>query len=177
MDEIIAFTERSIPVDVLLPSLGVTCVVFVVLFATRIRCLWRWVMGVLLTEYVFLVLWSTVIKRIGTEKCDVKLMPYWNAEDLLSGKDPMDWLEMGLNILLFVPIGIMMTGICLHRRLWKIVLSGCIMSVAIELLQLTFQCGLCETNDVIHNTIGCAIGACVVKIIYRNNMIVGKFRQ
>lgn len=101
-------------------------------------------------------------------------MPYWNIDELLSGKDSMDWLEMGLNIVLFVPIGMLLVGIYSHWKLRKVVLIGCIMPVTIEPLQLTFQCGLCETNDVIHNTIGCVVGACVVKVVYRNKMIVEK---
>lgn len=44
-------------------------------------------------------------------------------------------------------------------------------------MSIYFCSGLCETNDVIHNTLGCLIGAWVLKVVYRNKMIVEKLRQ
>jgi glycopeptide antibiotics resistance protein len=35
---------------------------------------------------------------------------------------------------------------------------GCLLSAAIEILQLLTRRGVCNIDDVIHNTIGCAIG-------------------
>lgn len=159
MNDFFAFAERSIPFDVLLPSMGVMSVVLMLIFAARLKYRRRWVTGALLGEYVFLVLWSTVIRRIGRDGGELKLMPYWNFNELVLGKDPLDFVEIGLNIVLFVPIGLLLAVICTHWKIWEIALIGCGMSMVIEALQLVFRCGLCETNDVIHNTIGCVMGA------------------
>lgn len=40
----------------------------------------------------------------------------------------------------------------------KVLLTGFLLSILIELLQLASGRGLCETNDVVHNTIGCMLG-------------------
>lgn len=45
------------------------------------------------------------------------------------------------------------------------ILFGCLVSVAIEVLQFFTQRGLCELDDVIHNTLGVVIGYGVYKVI------------
>lgn len=46
-----------------------------------------------------------------------------------------------------------------NDRPWlRVLVFGAGISVMIELLQLIFKRGLCETDDVIHNVVGCMIG-------------------
>lgn len=163
MGEVVSFASRSIPVGVLLPSLGVMFIAILAIYASRMQDRRRWTMGAVLGEYVFLVLWSTVISRIGRETADLRLIPYWNLDELLSLKDPLDFVEIGLNIVLFIPIGWLLAKIFPTFQLWKVALMGCALSILIELLQLALRCGLCETNDVIHNTLGCILGAWIAK--------------
>lgn len=165
MNAFVEFTERSIPFGVLLPSLGFLCVLLMLLHFANIPSRMKWTLGALLGEYVFLVLWSTVVRRIGRDSFGLKLLPYWNLDELLSLKDPLDFVEIGLNLVLFVPIGLLLAGIFSRWKVWKIALIGCGMSVSIEILQLVLRCGLCETNDVIHNTIGCIVGAWIVRCV------------
>ena len=66
--------------------------------------------------------------------------------------------EIILYVLLFVPIGFL-AGCGLERMTFKKVLFlGGGLSVVIELLQFVFKKGFCETDDVIHNVLGCIIG-------------------
>ncbi len=41
---------------------------------------------------------------------------------------------------------------------WKVIGVGCLISISIEVLQFIFIRGFSEVDDVIHNTLGCAIG-------------------
>ena len=66
-------------------------------------------------------------------------------------------MEVLLNVALFVPIGFLLGGI-MHKGFLKVLLTGCLLSIIIELLQLASGRGICETNDVIHNSIGCMLG-------------------
>lgn len=63
-------------------------------------------------------------------------------------------------MIMFVPVGL------LCGRLWKWkgpwVAAG--ISVGIEILQLITARGLCEFDDVFHNTLGAVIGVGVVMI-------------
>lgn len=47
---------------------------------------------------------------------------------------------------------------------WLIVLLiGCSISITIEALQFCFMKGFSEVDDVMHNTVGCLMGWCMVK--------------
>ena len=61
-------------------------------------------------------------------------------------------MEVLLNVALFVPIGFLLGGI-MPKGFLNVLLTGFLLSILIELLQLASGRGLCETNDVIHNTV------------------------
>ena len=62
---------------------------------------------------------------------------------------------------MFIPIGVL-TGL---NWKWKGLLVAAGLSMGIEVLQLISQRGLCEFDDVIHNTVGAAIGVGLVMMI------------
>jgi glycopeptide antibiotics resistance protein len=74
-----------------------------------------------------------------------------------------------LNILLFIPFGFGLPFVT-HFRMKKILVTGMLFSIAIELLQLvsglvahmTFR--IADINDVIFNTIGVALG-CILYVV------------
>lgn len=113
----------------------------------------------LLAEWVFLVLCAIVLFRETGAERGYNLMPFWSYWDY---GEQSYFLEMFgeniLNVLLFVPIGFL-AGCGLERMTFKKVLFlGGGLSVFIELLQFIFKKGFCETDDVIHNVLGCMIG-------------------
>lgn len=110
----------------------------------------------LLVEWLFLVFYVTVLCRdIGGVR-DGSLCPFWSY---FNPKYPVEVMALNmLNVILFVPVGFLL-GCGFQGMTWKkVLLSGCCLSVVIELLQLIFQRGFCEVDDVIHNTLGCLIG-------------------
>ena len=77
------------------------------------------------------------------------------------------------NVLLFVPIGFLLMwmgkGI---RRVWVKILyivfafiADVAFSVFVEASQYYLRCGLCETDDVIHNTIGVVAGMILYTVV------------
>lgn len=83
-----------------------------------------------------------------------------------------------MNIALGVPLGFLLSFIMNSRSWWKVGLVGFLFSSVIELNQLIFKRGLCEFDDVFHNTLGCVIGYGIGKMMialinkisgYRNN--------
>ena len=75
----------------------------------------------------------------------------------MSGKDELI-KQIIMNVLAFVPIGTSLALLLKKAACWQVVLAGCMVSVCVDLLQYYFKKGLCEIDDVIHNTIGCLIG-------------------
>ena len=67
--------------------------------------------------------------------------------------------ENFLNILLLLPVGFLLPGM-FNRRLkwWQGLITGIIVSSAIEICQLVLCRGLFEFDDIIHNSLGCMLG-------------------
>ena len=158
MDEIYEWLNPQIPVEYVLSSFLVLSVAIVVgmlvMKGSRAK---RFVFESLLVEYYFLVLCSTVICRASSGERHIEIMPFWNYPDIWNRVDyPADLIEVLLNVALFVPIGLLLGGIGFKTK--KILLSGIFLSGIIEVSQFAFCKGLCKTDDVMHNTLGCVIG-------------------
>lgn len=123
------------------------------------------VIGVLAIEYYFLVLCSTVICRTVPVSKRVELKPFYNYVDIWNGVDfKRTLMEVLLNVALFVPIGFLL-GVMMSKGFLKVLLTGFLLSSLIELFQLASGRGLCETNDVVHNTIGCMLGYAAAMVL------------
>lgn len=65
-----------------------------------------------------------------------------------------------LNIMLFIPFGYLLPQIWYKAdRLWKVALTGFLVSLFIEILQLVTRLGYADVDDLINNTLGAAIGS------------------
>ena len=153
MDEIYEWLNPRIPVEYVLISFLVLSVAIVigmlVMKGSRAK---RFVLGALLAEYYFLVLCSTVMCRASHGERHIELIPFWNYLDIWNRVDyPADLIEVLLNMALFVPIGLLLGGIGFKTK--KILLSG-----IFEVSQFAFCKGLCETDDVMHNSVGAFLG-------------------
>ena len=56
------------------------------------------------------------------------------------------------------PFGFLLSFICTKNALLKSFLFGAAFSACIELSQLFFKRGLCEFDDLFHNTLGSVVG-------------------
>lgn len=158
MDDIYEWLNPRIPVEYVLISFLVLSVAIVIgMLMMKGGRAKRFVLGALLAEYYFLVLCSTVICRASRGEWHIEIMPFWNYLDIWNQVDyPADLIEVLLNIALFVPIGLLLGGLGFKTK--KILLSGICLSGIIEVSQFAFCKGLCETDDLIHNTLGAFLG-------------------
>jgi glycopeptide antibiotics resistance protein len=113
---------------------------------------------------------STVLFRPIHEKHKHDFRPFWSYEAIHEGRSQL-LLENVMNVVAFVPIGLLLGCGFRNMTWWKVLLIGCIVSVSIETMQFYFKRGFAETDDVMHNVLGCLIGyflvkggRCVVKI-------------
>ncbi|RME69557.1 MAG: VanZ family protein [Chloroflexi bacterium] len=67
------------------------------------------------------------------------------------------------NVIAFIPLGMGLAGLYPHRRAGRLVLraalGGGLLSLVIELLQLTIPTRATDIDDIILNTLGAAVGA------------------
>lgn len=122
---------------------------------------WRKIACLVLAEYVFLIYCSTLIFRTYSEIRGYDFSPFWSYVAILDGKT--QYLpENIMNVIVFVPVGILL-GCSFRMTWWKALFFGCGISVSIEAIQYMFKRGFAETDDLIHNTIGCLFGYLLVK--------------
>lgn len=126
-----------------------------------------------LIAYLFLMFYSTVLGRDSHDEVLIELKPFWSLEVMQSGSIDT-FLEKLNNILFFVPYGMLLTlgKIRGLEGCGYVAIVGFITSVTIEVLQLITRTGMCETDDVICNTIGCVIGAGIVVAVRKVNKVL-----
>ena len=81
---------------------------------------------------------------------------------LLNGREDL-LAENIMNVVVFIPVGLLLSIAFKQVTWWKALLIGCCFSVTIEALQFFLMRGFSELDDVMHNTLGCLIGWCMVK--------------
>lgn len=154
---------RDIPMAVyegLLSVLYLGTVAIIVCYGLK-RSL-KWIVGMLLVEYIFLIFCSTVIYRKGYEGAGYELSPFWSYTAIQEGRIEL-FAENIMNVVVFIPVGLLLCIAFKQMTWWKAILIGCGISVTIEALQFFFMRGFSELDDVMHNTLGCLIGWFMVK--------------
>ena len=100
------------------------------------------------------------------ENRGVILQPFRKFEAMMNGAHFFWFKQIFLNILLFVPFGILLPMVSKRFNNSIIaVAAGCLFSGTIEIMQYITGRGLTEIDDVITNTIGVAVGVVIYKII------------
>ena len=135
----------------------------VLLWRKGIREGLRYSAMLLLAEWVLVVLAMTVVCRETRAERGLSLIPLVSYFDYGTNSYLMEMAAINiLNVVLFIPVGLLL-GCAFRQMTWRRALAiGAGMSASIEVLQLIFKRGLCETDDVIHNVVGCMIGYGVV---------------
>ena len=110
----------------------------------------------MLIGYVLIILGETFLFRKPFEGQHFQSQLFWSYKVWDVQK-----VQIIANILLFIPMGVL-AG-CLWK--WKGIIVGIVLSVVIELLQLISQRGLCEFDDILHNTLGAFIGVSIYMLV------------
>lgn len=137
----------------------------------RRSCVWS-----LLVAWLMLVLYITIFSRDIGER----------STELGIGHSYFEWLVEGsneagrvliLNIIMFIPGGMILSEIFYTLRYSKIVIPLAILSCfsfIIEIVQFSFGLGLAETDDVINNALGAAVGCLITCVL--NKYDICKFK-
>lgn len=149
---------NDVPPSVYEGLLSMFCLGAVVLFAIKgFKKGWRYVAGLLLAEYITLLFCSMVLFRPVTEIAEYNFQPLWSYIAIYQGQ--MELVpENIMNVVAFVPLGLLVGTACAKIKWWQVLLFGCGVSIIIESLQFMLKRGFSETDDVIHNTLGCMTG-------------------
>ena len=108
----------------------------------------------ILGGYMSFIFCATVLFRDKAEEMHYSLQPLLTYASLYNRRIA----EVVLNVLMFIPIGFFSGIVINNANIVKGIGLGCLLSLSIEIFQLLTMRGVCNIDDVIHNTIGCAIG-------------------
>ena len=120
----------------------------------------------MLAGYLCVYAWLTVFCRTAFETPQLILVPFWSYGEAFSLEGGLHIQRLGLarqiilNILVFVPLGILLPEI-LHGKKNRVLLTllyGFGLTLLTELVQYWTRRGYCETDDLIHNNLGCLLG-------------------
>lgn len=120
--------------------------------------------GLLAIEYMIFIYCATVIFRVYSENVGHEFTPFWSYKAIGNGR--IDLLaENIMNVVVFVPVGLLLSCVSHRLKWWMVLLIGIGISVSIEALQYFCHKGFSEFDDVFHNTLGCSIGIMIVVVI------------
>ena len=160
---------RDIPVVIYEGLLSVLCLEAVaIIVCYGLRRGWRKIAGLILVGYMFVIYCSTVFFRTVADGNGHEFKPFWSYESIRDGRAEL-LVENIMNVVVFIPIGILLGGMVqgarctVKKELLIALMVGMGISLSIEAMQYFFHRGFSETDDVIHNTLGCMIGYILVK--------------
>lgn len=149
-------------------------ILLIVLYRRKLILCSQAVAGFLLLLYLITVLDSTVFARMPGER-RYQLEVFWSWKKIFhsvaqNGSILQSQLlqENILNMLMLFPAGFLLPLVFARKMRWyQGLLFGMVVSAGIELLQLFLCRGLFEFDDIIHNSLGCMIGALVGNVVWR----------
>ena len=136
--------------------LSILCVGLVVFLVWKGKQAGQYIARLILIEFTVLIYYSTIICRATKVSREYNFTPFWSYEK------PELFVENIMNVVVFVPIGLLLGIAFKQMTWWKTLLIGCSISISIESLQFWFMKGFSEVDDVMHNTVGCLIGFLIV---------------
>jgi glycopeptide antibiotics resistance protein len=142
----------SVPKYVCEGLFSILCLVAVALIFKKGKSAFRYIARLILAEYLILLYCATLFFRTTKEHPEFDYTLFWSYEH--SGLE----VQSVMNVLVFIPVGLLVVCSWKNISWWKSILLGCVLSVGIELLQLIMKRGFSELDDVMHNTLGCIIG-------------------
>ena len=139
-------------------------IVFGVAFRNRRKMYKGWkIFNIMLCIFSLLLIIKMTLWGRSVRNKELELYPFYTLTTISYNMEAIRTLLM--NIILFFPFGLtvpyVVETIPIKRnkcRCILCILSGFIISVTIESLQYYFGIGRAETDDVICNTLGCALG-------------------
>lgn len=112
---------------------------------------------VILVISLVTIIYLTLYHR-GEGEYDVILTPFHSFIE--AQIQPEMYRSMLMNVFLFEPLGLSLSGL-LPKKWYSLAITvvvGMLFSIGIEAAQFYYGLGRCEVDDVIMNTLGCAIG-------------------
>lgn len=155
------YLSEHIPLFIYEGLFAAFCVGSILLLFFKGMKIGRDIAKLLLLEYLTIFFLSTVIYRVESNLRRFDYTPFWSYVDADLR------IEIIMNVIAFIPIGILLGCSFKGMRWWIVLLIGGGFSILTEVLQLIMKRGFSEVDDVIHNSMGCLLGYGIYLILKR----------
>lgn len=130
--------------------------------------------------YLFMVFASTVFTRPKGTEFTYELALFWSYRWGIATHGAPMVEEILLNCIMLLPLGALLPFVMARNTkiphnpfrthpFVSTLLTGFLTTLSIELLQLVLKRGLFEFDDIIHNTLGTALGYGIYRLVRRRN--------
>lgn len=126
----------------------------------------KYIMILLLIEYVILLFSTTLIFRSYNTHQVHNFYPLWSYFSMHDGREEL-LPENIMNVIAFIPIGFLLKVVFHKIRWWHAVLISGGISVIIEISQFVFKRGFAETDDLMHNLLGAIFGYLIYLLVIK----------
>lgn len=110
-----------------------------------------------MNDCLLVILLCTTILRAYNAYQGHNFDPFWSYKEILAGNTELIADNL-LNLVVFMPLGFLL-GLAFERiSVIRVLIIGLVLSITVECIQLLFNRGFAEFDDVLHNVIGCIIG-------------------
>lgn len=111
------------------------------------------------------IVYFTLMFRDSSSAHSYELELFWSYKEWIIHHNAALGMEILNNILLFFPLGFIMTDAFRKCPLRIVCLVSLILSGAVECCQLIFRLGLFEFDDILNNVLGAVLGWCVFHLL------------
>lgn len=120
----------------------------------------------LLLFWLFTIFSATLLARKESPESKINLDLFWTIRYAWEHRSGIHWFYILGNIALFIPLGFLLpVNGRVFRSCFLTVFMGFLLSAAIEASQYFWKLGLCELDDVLHNTWGALLGYCFYRLV------------
>ena len=132
----------------------------------RVKCkpkAYLWISFSILTAYILILFFFAVLNRDAGDWAPVKLDLFWGYNN------PSEYIVKDniLNIVGFVPVGLLAGMVFKRYRPLKALLVGLLVSLVIECSQLVWHRGTFDVDDLFNNAVGALTGGLIVALIVK----------
>ncbi len=94
----------------------------------------------------------------------IEFIPFWTYYAAANNVFGVSIWDCVLNVVLFMPLGLIVSLLYPSHSLKQVVLIGLASSCFIELSQFIFAKGIMQFDDLMHNTLDCFMGSAIAKL-------------
>lgn len=117
------------------------------------------VMWILILISYLAVLFTVTLLRTGNNNSRIIYPLFYSYKAAWNSFNRMEWRNIILNILMFVPLGFLLpSAIVRFRKFWRTYIAGFAVTLGIECTQLIFRIGIFELDDIFNNFLGVMVG-------------------